>query len=182
MVLLSVGEYTRLAALLAGRRTELVDGQVIEMPAISTAHYTVTGRLLRQLAPLVSDGRLAIAAPVIVTDFDEPEPDVCVLHHPVELRKIVPADIALLIEVGDRTATYDRETKLPRYQAAGVTNVWLVNIGDHAHPRLEIYPPNQSRETGVVPVPFAGLVVNLDDLFAGLDGLATDEQGEASGS
>ena len=32
----TVGEYTRMAALLAGRRTELIDGQVIEMAAIGT--------------------------------------------------------------------------------------------------------------------------------------------------
>jgi Uma2 family endonuclease len=175
----TVREYTRMAGLLVGRRTELIDGQVIEMPAIGTAHYTVTSRLRRQLGSLADQGRLAIADPVVITDFDEPEPDLCVLLHPVELRKIVTADIALLIEVSDTSYDYDHGTKLPRYLAAGIPNVWLVNIHDHARPRLERYAlgagdrPEQS--SGQVPVPSAALVLDLDALFAGLEVLPSDE-------
>jgi Uma2 family endonuclease len=137
-------EYTRMAGLLVGRRTELIDGQVLEMPAIGTAHYTVAQRLHGMLGDFARAGRLAIAAPVIITNFDEPEPDLCVLRHPVELRKIRPEDIEILIEVGDTTAHFDREVKLPRYLAAGVPAVWLVNIADHARPRLDSYTADTS--------------------------------------
>jgi Uma2 family endonuclease len=116
-------EYVRMAGLLIGRRTELIDGQIIETPAIGTAHYTVTQRLLGMLGALAPQRRLTYGDPVVVTNFDEPEPDLCVLRHPVELRKITPVDIVLLIEVGDTSADLDREVKLPRYLAAGVPEI-----------------------------------------------------------
>jgi hypothetical protein len=34
----SAAEYTRMAPILAGRRTELIDGEIIEMAPIGTAH------------------------------------------------------------------------------------------------------------------------------------------------
>jgi hypothetical protein len=61
----TVDEYTRMAGLLVGRRTELIDGQVLEVPAIGTAHYTVTSRLRQQLASLAAQGRLAVGDPVV---------------------------------------------------------------------------------------------------------------------
>ena len=175
----TVSEYTRMATLLVGRRTELIDGQVIEMTAIGTAHYTVTSRLRRALAGIEAEGRLGVGDPVVITDFDEPEPDLCVLLHPVELRKIVPADIALLIEVSDSSYDYDHGTKLPRYLAAGIPHVWLVNLHDHARPRLERYALGSGdrleHSSGRVAVPSAALVLDLDALFAGLEALPSDE-------
>jgi Uma2 family endonuclease len=181
-------EYVRMAGLLAGRRTELIDGQVIEMPSVGTAHYTVTQRLLRALAPYAGWGQLSYSDPVIISGFDEPQPDLCVLRHPVDLRKIVPDDIHLLIEVGDTTAEFDRQVKLPRYIEAGVAHVWLVNISDHANPRLEIYNDDsttpsdlltsaQRRAINVPPLLGSQLqvAVDIESLFAGLESLARDE-------
>ena len=34
----------------------------------------------------------------------------------------------LLIEVSDSTLRYDRTLKLPRYAAAGIPEVWIVNL------------------------------------------------------
>src|SRR5262245_39585879 len=76
--------------LLNSRRTKRIDGQVIEVPTIGTAHVTVVQRLMRRLAPLLAEGRLTAGLPIIVTDFDDPEPDLGVLRHPVDLRKCWP--------------------------------------------------------------------------------------------
>src|SRR5919206_3042653 len=95
----TVDEYTRLAAVLAGQRTELVDGWVIDMAPIGTAHLTVTSRLQDSLVPLLQAGRVKVQQPLIVTDFDEPEPDVVILKHPLYLRKPTVADAELVIEV-----------------------------------------------------------------------------------
>ena len=38
-------DYTRMASILAGRRTELIDGEIIEMAPIGTAHLLVVSRL-----------------------------------------------------------------------------------------------------------------------------------------
>ena len=85
------------------------------MPAIGTAHVTVVQRLMRRLAPLLAEGRLTAGLSIIGTDFDEPEPDLCVLGHPSICANVRPEDSLLLIEVGDPSTSFDREVKLPRY-------------------------------------------------------------------
>ena len=42
----------------------------------------------------------------------------------------------LLIEVADTSLEYDREIKLPRYAAAGIPEVWVVNLVENI---IEVY-------------------------------------------
>ena len=132
-------EYTRLASILHGRRTELIDGDIIEMAPIGTAHLVVVDRLERQLARLKADGRLQSGQPVRIRDYDEPQPDLTILHAPLGLRKPNATDCRLLIEVSDSTYTTDTGVKVPRYLAAGVPEVWVVNISDHGNPSVEVW-------------------------------------------
>ena len=46
------------------------------------------------------------------------------------------ADILLVIEVADTTATYDRDIKVPLYARAGILEVWLVDLSAN---RIEVY-------------------------------------------
>ena len=39
-----------------------------------------------------------------------------------------PEDVLLLIEVSDTTLAYDRGVKLPLYAAAGIPEVWIVDL------------------------------------------------------
>ena len=176
----TVDEYVELARLLQGRRTELIDGHVIEMPSIGTAHFTVVQRLARTLNALNAVGRLVIQQPLRIPAFDEPEPDLQILRWPVELRKPAPVDELLVIEVADTTYAYDRRTKLPLYLRAGVRSVWIANISDHAQPRLELYDsatePTAVLDHGTLTPPEVDVVVDLDALFAGIAGLPVDEQ------
>ena len=96
-------EYTRMASILAGRRTELIDGEIIEMAPIGTAHLVVVDRLERHFARLKAEGRLQSRQPVRLRDYDEPQPDLTILHPPLGLRKPGAADCRLLIEVSDST-------------------------------------------------------------------------------
>ena len=96
-------EYTRMASILAGRRTELIDGEIIEMAPIGTAHLVVVDRLERHFARLKAEGRLQSGQPVRLRDYDEPQPDLTILHAPLGLRKPGAADCRLLIEVSDST-------------------------------------------------------------------------------
>lgn len=183
----TVDEYTRLASVLAGQRTELVDGWVIDMAPIGTAHLTVVSRLQDMLVPALPAGRVKVQQPLIVTGFDEPEPDVVILMEPLYLRKPTVADAELVIEVSDSTYRYDHDHKLPAYFAASCRRVWLINISDHAHPVLEIYTnPDEldarmadglvSIQGGPNNTPVAA--VNLDELFAGVPDLPADEYSE----
>jgi Uma2 family endonuclease len=182
----TVDEYVRLASILQGRRTELIDGQVIEMPSIGTAHFTVVQRLVGMFGTLAAAGRLVIQQPLRIPDFDEPEPDVQILRWRVDLRKPAASDELLVIEVADTTYRYDRRTKLPLYLRSGVLLVWIVNISDHARPRLELYEdvaePIAVLVQGRVTVPEVDIVVDLDALFAGIAGLAADEESRGTRS
>jgi Uma2 family endonuclease len=173
----TASEYTRMASILAGRRTELIDGEIIEMAPIGTAHLVVVDRFERHLAPLKVEGRLQSGQPVRIQDFDEPQPDLTILHAPLGLRKPSATDCRLLIEVSDSTYTIDSAVKVPRYLAAGVPEVWIVNISDHHHPSVEVWTPGAVEPTvarEVVSV--AGLEIPLAAVFDALAEIPPDEE------
>jgi Uma2 family endonuclease len=170
-------DYTRMASILAGRRTELIDGEIIEMAPIGTAHLVVVDRLERHFASLKAEGRLQSGQPVRIRDYDEPQPDLTILHAPLGLRKPSALDCLLLIEVSDSTYTTDTTVKVPRYLAAGVPEVWVVNISDHRNPALEVWTPGASEPTmarEVVSV--AGIDVPVAAIFDRLAEIPADEE------
>jgi Uma2 family endonuclease len=169
-------EYTRMAPILAGRRTELIDGEIIQMPPIGTAHLVVVDRLERHLAYLKAEGRLQSGQPVRIQAFDEPQPDLTILHAPLGLRKPNATDCRLLIEVSDSTYATDTSVKVPRYLAAGVPEVWVVNISDHRNPSVEVWTPGAAEPTitsEVVSV--AGIDIPLAAIFHRLAEIPSDE-------
>jgi Uma2 family endonuclease len=170
-------DYTRMASILAGRRTELIDGEIIEMAPIGTAHLVVVDRLERHLARLKAEGRLQSGQPVRIRDYDEPQPDLTILHAPLGLRKPTATDCRLLIEVSDSTYTTDTTVKVPRYLAADVPEVWIVNISDHAHPRVEVWTPGIHEPTiATEVVSVAGIDVPLAVIFDRLAEIPSDEE------
>ncbi len=48
--------------------------------------------------------------------------DACAPAHPG------PGDVLLLVEVADSSLDFDRKVKVPLYAAAGVAEVWIVNL------------------------------------------------------
>jgi Uma2 family endonuclease len=117
-------------------RVELLDGEIRVMSPIGSWHAGVASRLHAMLAEnLKRTAIITVQRPMRLGDFDEPEPDIAVLHlrddfytrsHPT------PADVLLIIEVADSSIDYDRDEKLPRYAAAGVPEVWLIDIAGEA--------------------------------------------------
>src|SRR5207244_4349593 len=131
-------EYGRMTdiGLFDGRRVELVEGTLYEMPPMRTPHLLVLVRLQQILAPLNAERRLLVQIPLRVPEFDEPEPDLAVLREPLGRHKPSAADTLLVIEVSDTTLRFDRERKLPAYRRGGVPEVWIVNLADR---QLEIH-------------------------------------------
>jgi Uma2 family endonuclease len=173
----TTAEYTRMASILAGRRTELIDGEIIEMAPIGTAHLIVVTRLAVQLQALHAQTRLLVQQPVIVDKFDEPQPDLVILREPLGWRKPRAGDCLVVIEVSDSTYASDVGIKLPAYLAAGVPEVWIVNISDHANPLVEVWRPGSSQPIlarEVVNV--AGIDVLLAALFDGLADIPLEEE------
>jgi Uma2 family endonuclease len=142
VVRFSVEDYHRMgeAGILGPElRTELIDGEVVEMPPIGHPHAGTVNLLADPLKEAV--GRKAIVAvqnPVWLDDYTEPLPDIALLRRRADYyRNGHPAsdDVLLLIEVADTSLAYDRDVKLPRYARAEVPEAW-VDLGGR---RLTIY-------------------------------------------
>jgi Uma2 family endonuclease len=133
--LFTVQEYDRMGEVgLLGEkeRVELIGGEVIAMTPIGSPHAGTVKRLNRILSAALGDrGLLGVQDPLWLSELSEPEPDVTVLRpredfyttgHPR------PRDVLLLIELADTTEGFDREVKRPLYAAAGVPEVWVIDL------------------------------------------------------
>ncbi len=113
-------------------RVELLGGEVVPMTPIGPRHASWVTTLHRALDRAAGqDAVIRTQNPVVLGDYWEPQPDIAVVRfrpdwyrdaHPV------PADILLLVEVGDSSIDDDRERKLPAYATAGVPEVWLIDV------------------------------------------------------
>ncbi len=139
----SVDEYHRmgeLGILSEDDRTELIDGEIIEMAPIGSRHAGHVNRLVNLLSKAVGDRALvSVQNPIRLGDHSEPQPDLTLLAprddfyvsaHPTA------ADILLLVEVAESSLDFDRGAKIPLYAAFGVPVVWLLNLQERA---VEVY-------------------------------------------
>jgi Uma2 family endonuclease len=173
---LTVDEYQRMGE--AGifhedDRIELLDGELYEMTPIGDDHI---GNVisLTQIFVMRLSGRalVSIQNPIRLTDYSEPQPDAVLLRpRPDSYRKgkARPEDVILLIEVARTSLDYDRETKLPRYAAAGIAEVWIVNLIDelvevYREPSGDEYTHRSVHGRGEVLAPAA-----LPDVTVGVD-------------
>src|SRR5687768_13922913 len=104
-------------------RLELMEGEIVEMAPIGSAHAAVVyplDTLLRGVAPAAM---VFVQSPLVLGERSAPQPDVMLLRpradqyynsHPVE------ADALLVVEVADTTFAYDLAVKRPLYARAGV--------------------------------------------------------------
>ena len=131
----SVEEYHRMAdAGLFGEddRVELLDGEVVEMAPIDSRHAACVKWLNNVFVARLGDRAIVgVQDPMDLSERSEPQPDLTLLRprsdyyaagHPA------PADVLLVVEVADTTVGSDRGVKVPLYAAAGVSEVWLVDL------------------------------------------------------
>jgi Uma2 family endonuclease len=132
---LTVDDYHRMGAdgiLRDDERVELLDGELYEMTPIGDDHIggVISAEFIfGQRLP----GRAFVSTqnPVRLSDYSEPEPDIALLRPRADFYrtgKARPGDILLLVEVAHSSLDYDRLTKLPRYAAAGIDEVWIINL------------------------------------------------------
>jgi len=130
----TVASYQRLAELGVLReddRVELIDGQVVEMSPIGDRHASCVRRLNRRLSRDLRDVALVdVQNPVVLDEYDAPQPDLAVLKPRADGYTKHPraADTLLVIEVSDTSVAYDRDIKIPLYARAGIPEAWLVDL------------------------------------------------------
>jgi Uma2 family endonuclease len=132
----TVDDYYRMAEvgiLHEDDRVELIEGEVVEMPPIGSAHAGTVDHLATLLGRAVADRAIVrVQGPVRLGDLSEPVPDVCLLRVREDFYKRShprPEDTLLIAEVADTTATFDRRVKLPLYARAGIPEYWVVDLG-----------------------------------------------------
>ncbi len=120
------------AGLLDGQRVELLEGRIIDMSPIKPKHAGVVAFFIHYLSRQLSEDYIVNAQnPIALSDWSEPEPDVSILRYRADFYKRShpqPEDIHLLIEVADTSLEKDQKVKLPLYAAAGIPEVWIVNL------------------------------------------------------
>ena len=131
----SVEEYYRMAevGLLApDARTELIEGEVIEMPGIGSPHASTVYRLHSRLAAALGDSaQVRVEQPVRLDDYSEPQPDLTVVlprEDSYWARHPGAADMLLAIEVSQSSLHQDRNSKIPLYARHRVPEVWLMDL------------------------------------------------------
>ncbi len=158
-------------------RLELIDGEIFKMSPIGRRHAGYVNLLSRFFLELFSLNQavIQIQNPIILNDLSEPEPDVSLLKpRQDQYFSGLPqaTDVYLLVEVAESSLESDRSEKLPRYAAAAIPEVWLINALTHQlecyrHPENGRYREYQTLERGdsLKLVSFPDVLINLDSIL-----------------
>ena len=97
-------------------RVELIDGEIVQMPPMSSSPASVVNRINRLLNQSISpdDAIVWSQCPITFPINTEPEPDVALLRPRVDFYRSnlpTPQDSLLLIEVSRTTLRYDRNSQ-----------------------------------------------------------------------
>jgi len=138
---LSLGEYHRMidaGVLDEDERVELLEGVIVGVSPQNAHHAIVVERLSDPLfVRLPAEFVIRCQLPLALSDTDEPEPDVAIIHRDTpRSRQRQPATARLVFEVAVESLRKDREIKGPLYARAGVPEYVIVNLKEE---RLEVH-------------------------------------------
>jgi Uma2 family endonuclease len=121
------------------KKVQLIDGEIIEMPAQKNYHVQGTQALLDVLPGVFGPTFwVRCQATLDFSPHGMPEPDIAVITgnwrtHPNDG---IPTAAVLVVEVSDSTLRDDRTYMMSLYAAAGVTDYWILNLVDR---QLEVH-------------------------------------------
>ncbi len=159
-------------------RLELIEGEILVMSPIGRRHAACVDWIN---AAFFDSGRLAgralvrVQNPLAESERSEPQPDLMLLAERADRYASghpAPEEVLLLVEVADATLDFDRRTKIPRYAADGIREVWLVDL---IHDRIDVYTdpaPEGYRTTrrvesteGIAPAALPDLRLSVDRII-----------------
>lgn len=133
-------EYLHLAELgfFEGRRTEFLEGEIIEMPTMNSPHAValeVTYDALRDA--FKKEFAVRNQSPIDFGAEFEAVPDVAVIKgNARDFQPAHPTTADLIIEISDTTLSYDRNRKASLYAKFGIEDYWILNLKKRT---LEVY-------------------------------------------
>lgn len=141
----TVDDYFRLyeQGFLDGRRVELIDGEIIRMPAQGRDHMvciTKLNELLVHHFPTTTHW-VAPQGTLKLDKYNAPDPDFHVRDVPVGTPDAQLPKPFIVIEVSDTTYAKDAGPKLRLYARSGMQEYWIVNVQARC---LEVYRKPQN--------------------------------------
>lgn len=122
-----------------GEHVELVEGELIEMPAKGFAHDRVKNALVRYLARVLPDALyIATESTLQLGPTFLLEPDILVARRdavvasPEGFATVGVGGTLLVIEVALSSAAYDRDRKARIYAGHGVPEYWVLDLNERA--------------------------------------------------
>jgi Uma2 family endonuclease len=174
---LTVDDYYRMAevgVLSPDDRTELIEGEIIDMAPIGSAHADVVRLLNQRLVRAVGDSAVvSIQLPVRLSQRSEPQPDLALLNPKARgYRRMHPTadDVLLLIEISDTTLRYDVGVKARLYATHGVAEYWVVDlvanrVWRHRKPSGTQYSERTEIAAGTLEIPNGLGEIAVAELF-----------------
>lgn len=145
------------------------------MSPIGPLHIAIVNRLNRLLSRQVGDAAIvSVQNAIQLDDYSEPQPDIVLLAPRADFYADAltrPDDVLLLVEVADSSLAYDRDEKLPRYAAAGIPVVWIIDVAgrcveQHANPRGSHYRTREIASEGSLQLAaIAAMQIDLAQIF-----------------
>lgn len=119
-------------------RVELIQGEIVAMSPIGDDHVLAVNTLTQLFAhKLFGRAIVSVQNPIRIGEDSRPQPDLAVWRWRTDYVRIPDAaDVLLVVEVADTTLAYDRAVKLPLYAAAGIPEVWIINLTERV---VEVY-------------------------------------------
>lgn len=174
---LTVDDYYRMAeagVLSPDDRTELIEGEIIDMAPIGSAHANVVMLLTERLLRAVGDSaKVRAQLPVRLSRSSEPQPDFALVKaKPAGYRRAHPSldDVLLLIEISDTTLRYDLGVKARLYAKHDIPEYWVVDlvknrIWRHRRPAGTQYAERTEIAAGTLELPQKLGAISVAELF-----------------
>jgi Uma2 family endonuclease len=121
-----------------GKRVELIDGEVVEMPAQFDMHLASVTLTHAALHLAFGPGYwVRVQGSLDLSPHGIPDPDIAVtLGNPRGAGRTIAKSALLVVEISESSLAYDRGAKGRLYAAGGVADYWIVNLVGR---QLEVY-------------------------------------------
>ena len=162
------------SGVLAHRRVELLEGEIIEMSPEGPMHSSTNYSVVEYFRKILQDRAVVREAHPITLDNSEPEPDIAVVHSPYTdyfTRHPYPQDIYWLVEISNRTLKLDLEKKSVTYARNGILEYWVIDLVNrqlivHTQPKTNSYGQIKIMTKGKIsPQAFPHLEIAINQML-----------------
>lgn len=128
------------ARIIPQKRIELINGDIIEKPSISSFHAAHVKKITHLLFDLLEEYVIVrVQNPIQLNNYSEPEPDISILKSKADFYASghpQAEDVLLVIEVADSSLEHDRVVKSKLYAEAGISEYLIINLEES---QVELY-------------------------------------------